>query len=114
MCVCVWGGGGGGGVKSYLTSGASVHPENTITYSADNEGQKSCGVFSETAPLQRSSIPFVESHMYGLPYSTHVHYVHVVALRALHFSALIIKSTKLNFCVFHIPVYVMQAGWVWH
>ena len=47
VCVCL-------SVKSYLTSGASVRPENAVTYSAGNEGQKICGVFSETAPLQRS------------------------------------------------------------
>ena len=44
LCVCV-------SVKSHLTSGASVRPENAVTYSAGNEGQKMCGVFSETAPL---------------------------------------------------------------
>ena len=27
-------------VKSHLTSGTSVHPENTVTYSAGNGGQK--------------------------------------------------------------------------
>ena len=42
-------------VESHLTSGASVRPENTVTYSAGNGGQKICVVFSETAPLQRSS-----------------------------------------------------------
>ena len=52
VCVCV-------SVKSHLTYGASVRPENAVTYSADNEGQKICGVFSETAPLQRSSTPSV-------------------------------------------------------
>ena len=52
VCVCV-------SVKSHLTYGASVRPENAITYSAGNEGQKICGVFSETAPLQRSSTPSV-------------------------------------------------------
>ena len=46
-------------VKSHLTYGASVRPENAVTYSADNEGKKNCGVFSETAPLQRSSTPSV-------------------------------------------------------
>ena len=46
-------------VKSHLTYGASVRPENAVTYSAGNEGQKMCGVFSETAPLQRSSTPSV-------------------------------------------------------
>ena len=44
---------------SHLTYGASVRPENAVTYSAGNEGQKICGVFSETAPLQRSSTPSV-------------------------------------------------------
>ena len=41
------------------TSGASFRPENAVTYSAGNEGQKICGVFSETAPLPRSSTPSV-------------------------------------------------------
>ena len=52
VCVCV-------SVKSHLTYGASVRPENAVTYSAGNEGKKICGVFSETAPLQRSSTPSV-------------------------------------------------------
>ena len=39
-------------VKSNLTSGASVRPENTVTYSAGNGGQKICGVFFETAPFK--------------------------------------------------------------
>ena len=52
VCVCVC-------FKSHLTYGASVRPENAVTYSAGNEGQKICGVFSETAPLQRSSTPSV-------------------------------------------------------
>ena len=33
-------------VKSHLTSGASVGPENTVTYSAGNGSQKLRGVFS--------------------------------------------------------------------
>ena len=41
-------------MKSHLTYGASVRPEIDVTYSAGNEGGKICGVFSETAPLQRS------------------------------------------------------------
>ena len=52
VCVCL-------SVKSHLTSGASVHPENAVTYSAGDEGEKICGVFSETAPLPRSSTPSV-------------------------------------------------------
>ena len=44
-------------VKSHLTSGASFHPENAVTHSVGNEGQKICGVFSETPQLPRSSTP---------------------------------------------------------
>ena len=39
-------------VKSHLTSGVSVHPENTVAYSAGNGGQNICGVFFETAPFK--------------------------------------------------------------
>ena len=39
-------------VKSHLTSGASVRPENAVTYPAGNGGPKICGVFFETAPLE--------------------------------------------------------------
>ena len=42
VCVCI----------CSVTSGVSVHPENTVMYSVGNAGQK-CGVFSETALLQR-------------------------------------------------------------
>ena len=42
-------------VKSHLTSGASVRPQNTVMYSAGNRAPKNCVVFSETAPLQISS-----------------------------------------------------------
>ena len=71
-------------VKSHLTYGASVRPENAVTYSAGNEGQNICGVFSETAPLQRSSTPSivrpcVQSAIFPAE-STHAHYsiYHVV------------------------------------
>ena len=40
MSVCL-------SVKSHLTYGASVRPENAITYSAGNEGQKICGNLPE-------------------------------------------------------------------
>ena len=46
VCLCL-------SVKSPLTSGASVRPENSVTYSTGNRGQKYCGVFSETAPFKR-------------------------------------------------------------
>ena len=45
VCVCV-------SVKSHLASGASVRPENAVTYSVDNVGRKICGIFSETALFQ--------------------------------------------------------------
>ena len=61
LSVCV-------SVKSHLTSGASVRPENAVTYSAGNEGKNNCGVFSETAPLQRSSTPSVDGHTYSRPF----------------------------------------------
>ena len=47
VCVCL-------SVKSHLTFGASVHPENAVTYSVGNEGRKICGVFSDTASFQGS------------------------------------------------------------
>ena len=50
MCVCVY--------------GASVLSENAVTYSAGNEGQKICGVFSENAPLLRSSGVAVVFHTF--------------------------------------------------
>ena len=68
VCVCVWGGGGGGrggSVKSHLTSEVSVGPEITVTYSAGNGGQKICGVFSETAPLQRSSTATLNAYVWS-------------------------------------------------
>ena len=39
-------------VKSHLTLEASLCPENALTYSVGNEGQKICGVFSDTASFQ--------------------------------------------------------------
>ena len=58
VCVCV----------SHLTSGASVGPENTVTYSAGNGGKKMWGFLlnRSVAEIQHSS---VESHMYSRPFS---------------------------------------------
>ena len=39
-------------VKSHLTYGASVRPENAVAYSAGNEGQKICGDLPETTALK--------------------------------------------------------------
>ena len=44
-------------VKRHLTSGASVRPENAVTYSAGNEGQNICSGFSKTHAFRRSSAP---------------------------------------------------------
>ena len=49
-------------VKSHLTSGASVHPENTVMYSSRNGGQNFLGF----SLIQHCSF---ESHMYGWPFS---------------------------------------------
>ena len=71
-------------VKSHLTYGASVRPENAVTYSEGNEGQNICGIFSKTAPLQRSSTPSIVRPRVQSPIfpaeSTHAHYsiYHVV------------------------------------
>ena len=61
MSVCL-------SVKSHLTYGASVRSENAVTYSAGNEGQKICGVFSEDAPLLRSSGVAVVFHTFRWPF----------------------------------------------
>ena len=45
LCVCV-------SVKSHLTYGVSVRPENAATYSAGNEGQKICGDLPETTAFK--------------------------------------------------------------
>ena len=45
LCVCL-------SVKSHLTYGASVRPENAVTYSAGNEGQKICGDLPETSAFK--------------------------------------------------------------
>ena len=85
-------------VKSHLTYGASVRPENAVTYSAGNEGQKICGVFSETAPLQRSSTPSVvrpcvQSAIFPCVFLVYAHayfsciYAHDTPPRVQHFSA---------------------------
>ena len=73
-------------VKSHFTSGASVRPENTVVYSVGNGGQNICGVFSETAPLQRSSTSPLKaihtvSHFPADSVHAHCGIFHVVAPR---------------------------------
>ena len=71
VCVCL-------SVKSHLTFGASVHPENTVTHSVGNESQKICSVFSDTALFQRYSTccictATVQSAISSLQ-NTHMHF----------------------------------------
>ena len=40
-------------VKSHLTHGASVCPENAVTYSVGNKGQKICGDLPEMTAFKR-------------------------------------------------------------
>ena len=56
-------------VKSHLTSGASVRPENTVTYLAGNGGLKICGDFSETAPLQRYTASCIVGYCSDIPHT---------------------------------------------
>ena len=54
-------------VKLYLTSGASVHPENTVTYSAGNGRRNLCGDFSETVPFQGYTASCVVGYCSDIP-----------------------------------------------
>ena len=49
-------------VKSNLTSGVSVRPENTV---AGNGGQKICGVFFETAPFKSYGVKCKRKSQYA-------------------------------------------------
>ena len=46
LCVCL------SVCLSHLTYGASVRPENAVTYSAGNEGKKICGNLPETTAFK--------------------------------------------------------------
>ena len=52
-------------VKSHLTSGPSVRPENTVAHSAGNRGQKICGVFFETAPFKSYGVKCKQKSQYA-------------------------------------------------
>ena len=75
-------------VSQHLTSGASVRLENAVTYSTGDEGQKMCGVFSETAPLQRSSTPSVVRPAYSRPFFLRKARMRIIVFTACAFSAL--------------------------
>ena len=44
-------------VKSHLTYGASVRPENAVTYSAGNEGQKFVGFSLKMLRCKARTVP---------------------------------------------------------
>ena len=89
------------------TSGASFRPENAVTYSAGNEGQKICGVFSETAPLQRSSIPSNDGNTYRRPFFVRKARMRIIVfykvlLRSLCCARAIVAPRVLHFSAFHL------------
>ena len=66
-------------VKSHLTYGASVRPENAVTYSAGNEGQKFVGFSLKPLRCRDPALPPLCGHAYSRPFSlrkalTHAHY----------------------------------------
>ena len=73
-------------VKSYLTSGVSVHPENTVTYSAGNRGPKYLWGF-----LWNSSIAEIQHPLRWKTIHTVSHFLRKsrmrMAPRFLHFSS---------------------------
>ena len=56
VCLCVW---------SHLTYGASVRPENAVTYSAGNEGQKICGDLPETTAFKSYAAKYERKSQYA-------------------------------------------------
>ena len=83
-------------VSQHLTSGASVRLENAVTYSTGNEGQKICGVFSETALLQRSSTPSVVRLMRSRPFLS------LLKMRMR------MSSPSISGALAHVHVYTLQ------
>ena len=87
VCLCPF-------VKSHLTSGASVCPENAVTYLTGNEGQNVCGIFPETASLRRCSTPSVVR-----PYVQ----VAIFHARAVIFTYRLIRA-------YHVPAHVRMLA----
>ena len=56
MCVCV-------SVKSHLTFGASLRPENTVAYSVGNRGQK---IFFENALFKSYEVKHKPKSQYAI------------------------------------------------
>ena len=63
--------------------GASVRPENAVTYSAGNEGQKNCGDFPETTVFKSYAMKHKRKSQYanytGLPAISFLHSTHSTA-----------------------------------
>ena len=73
MSVCL-------SVKSHLTYGAFVRPENAVTYSAGNEGQKICGDLPETTAFKSYAAKYERKGQYAnysdLPMSAFLRLTH--------------------------------------
>ena len=52
-------------VKSHLSYGAYVCPENAVMYSADNEGQKICGDLPETTVFKSYTAKYERKSEYA-------------------------------------------------
>ena len=67
-------------VKLHLTYGASVRPENAVTYSAANEGQKICGDLPETTAFKSYAAKYERKSQYAnysdLPAVSFLHLTH--------------------------------------
>ena len=67
-------------VKSHLTYGVSVRPENSVTYSAGNEGQKICRDFSEKTAFKSCATKHERKSQYAnysdLPDVSFLHLTH--------------------------------------
>ena len=50
---------------AHLTYGASVHPENAVTYSEGNEGQKICGDLPETTAFKSNAAKHERKRQYA-------------------------------------------------
>ena len=55
-------------IKPHLTYGASVRPENAVTYSAGNEGQKFVGFSLKPLRCRDPALPPLYGHTYTRPF----------------------------------------------
>ena len=85
MCVCL-------SVKSHLTNGASVRPENAVTYSTGNKGQKICGDLAETTAFKS----YAAKHERKSQYANYSDLLAVGFLRLTHSEAPEVYPTTVN------------------